>query len=135
MVDTPTAQARPRKASGARGADWTGVVIPKMPASSVGLFGPISHTTVRYDQGGCGQLNLAQGQLRNRGQLHEGRTLIDLSDLCVAIELLDGIVLDEAGAAVDFDGEACDALGHMRGEVLAHRRFFQEVEFGIFQAG
>ena len=48
--------------------------------------------------------------LRNRLQLQIRRALVDLSDLRVAVELLDGVVLDEAVAAEEIDGERRGAL-------------------------
>ena len=46
---------------------------------------------------------LLHHELRDRLQLHVGGTFIDRADLGIAIELLDGILLREAVAAVQID--------------------------------
>src|SRR6202035_5077585 len=130
MVETPTAQASPRKASGACGGDFVEVVIPELLIYRINSAGFWPMYSVWLPQ-----LNLAQSQLRDRRQLHERGPFVDLSDLGVAIQFLNGIVLHEAGPTVDFNGETGHTLGHVRGEVFAHGGLFQEVELCILQAG
>src|SRR5258708_34478013 len=110
MVETPTAQASPRKASGAWGGDFVVVVIPEAASLSYqycGVSGGLRREGAFETEL---RLNFAQSQLRDRRQLHEGSSFVDLSDLGVAVQLLDGVVLDEAGPAEHFDGEAGHAL-------------------------
>src|SRR5688572_11013940 len=54
----------------------------------------------------------AEQVLGDRLQLQVRRALVDLSDLGVAIQLLDGVVLHEPVSAVQVDGERRDALGN-----------------------
>src|SRR3989442_15916274 len=72
--------------------------------------------------------------LRDRLKLQVGRAFVDLSDLRVAPQLLDRIVLHEAVAAVEIDRERRDALGHLRREDLAHGGFGEERLPGVAQA-
>src|SRR6185436_2556236 len=53
-------------------------------------------------------------------ELQVGRALVDLPDLRVAVQLLNGIVLDEPVAAEQVDRERGDTLGDLRREDLAH---------------
>src|SRR5207247_10124316 len=48
--------------------------------------------------------------------------VVDLEHARVAIVLLDRVVGHEAVAAVDLDGRRADALAHLGGEELRHRR-------------
>ena len=63
-------------------------------------------------------LRVGEDDLRDSRELHEACAFVDLADLGVAVELLDGVVLYEAGAAEDFDGERRYALGYLGGEEL-----------------
>src|SRR5215204_313317 len=74
---------------------------------------------------------LADNQLRNRLQLHVGRAFVDGADLRVSPELFDGVVLDEAVAAVKLDGFGGDTLGDARRVELGHRRLLDEGEAGV----
>ena len=53
--------------------------------------------------------------------LNVGRALIDRGDAHVAIDALDGEVVEIAVAAVDLDGRRADLFSHLRGEQLGHR--------------
>ncbi len=46
-------------------------------------------------------------------QLEVRRPFVDLSDLRVAIQLLDGVILDESVAAIEVDGQRGGALGNL----------------------
>ena len=52
--------------------------------------------------------------LGDRLQLQIRRAFVDLTDLGVAVELLDRILLDEAVAAEEVDSKRRDALGDLR---------------------
>src|SRR5687768_1834892 len=67
-------------------------------------------TTHRYDRATA----LRENPLRDRHQLHVRRALVDLADLRVAIELLDGIFLYEAVAAIQVDRHRRNAFGDFR---------------------
>src|SRR4029450_4522846 len=67
-------------------------------------------------------------------ELQVGRALVDLSDLRVAIELFDRVVLDESVAAKQVDRERGDALGDLRRKDLAHRRLGEKRLAAVAQA-
>ncbi len=77
----------------------------------------------------------SDGELGDGGELHEGGAFVDLADLGVAVELFDGVVLDEAGAAEDFDGEGGGASRLRARRSTCHGGFFEEVVAGVFEAG
>src|ERR1700722_3296221 len=77
----------------------------------------------------------AKHQLGYRCQLHVRGAFVDLADLCVAVVLLDGVVLHKAVTAKYLHGVAGDAFGYMRSKVLAHRGFFQEAKSVVLEAG
>ena len=76
----------------------------------------------------------ADDLLRDRLQLQVRRALVDLADLGVAEQLLDRIFLDEPVAAEEIHRQRRDALGDLRREDLADRRFGQERLAGVAQA-
>ena len=135
-METPTAQASPRKGSGVAGAGLESAC----HCNKTYLQCKTYLGSSRLEIGLANLANLArkltsEGQLGDRRQLHEGCALVDFADLGVAVELLDGVVLDEAGAAVDLDGQAGDALGYLRGEVFAHGGLLEEVELRVLEPG
>src|SRR5579862_2672548 len=76
---------------------------------------------------------LSQYLLGDCLQLQVGRALVNLADFRVAVQLLDGVVLDEAVAAEEIDRERRHPLGDFGREDLAHRRFGEERQPGIAQ--
>src|SRR6185295_6241411 len=78
---------------------------------------------------------LAKKVFRNRLQLKVGRALIDLSDLRVAIELLDRVVLDESVAAEEIHRQRGDAFGDLGREQLADGGFGDEGLARLAQTG
>ena len=66
-------------------------------------------------------------------ELQVRRAFVDLADLRVAIQLFDRVVLHEAVAAVQIDGERRDALGDLRREELAHRGLGEKRLAGVAQ--
>src|SRR5581483_7006806 len=75
--------------------------------------------------------SLAKDVLRNRLQLQIRCALVDLTDLRVAIQLLDRVVLHESVAAEQVDGERRDPLRDLGREDLAHRRLGEERLAGV----
>src|SRR2546423_1898814 len=67
-------------------------------------------------------------------QLHVGSALVDRADLGVAPELLDGVVLDEAVAAVEFNRTRGDSFRDARRVELRHRGLLDEGESGVLHA-
>src|SRR6267143_1221511 len=53
----------------------------------------------------------------------------------LAVVFLDGIVADEPVAAVDLDGRRADALAHLGGEQLGHRRLLDAALAGLLELG
>jgi len=73
---------------------------------------------------------------KNRGVPHDSwKGKQDFADLCVAVVLLDGVVLHKAVTAKDFYGMARNAFGYLRSKVLAHGGFFQEAKPVVLEAG
>ena len=67
-----------------------------------------------------------QDLFRDRLELQVGRAFIDLPNLGIAIELLDGVVLHESVSAKQVDREGRHAFGDLGREQLAHRGLAQE---------
>src|SRR6266403_612915 len=61
--------------------------------------------------------------------------VVDLEHPRVAVVLLDGIVADDPVAAVDLDGRRADALAHLGGEQLGHRRFLDAAPARLLELG
>ena len=62
------------------------------------------------------------------------RAFVDLAHAHVAVDALDREVADVAVAAEHLDRGAADALGHLAGEQLGHRRFLQARLAGVRSA-
>src|SRR6185437_1628313 len=87
----------------------------------------------RRDYGRCSRRS-PHDLLGDRLELQVRRPLVDLADLRIPIELLDRVVLHEAVAAVEIDGERRHPLGDFRGENLRHRRLREERLAGVAEA-
>src|SRR5471030_1230422 len=81
-------------------------------------------------QPACGLQRAGDQQL-----LDVAGAFVDLADAHVAVDALDRKVGHVAVAAVDLDRVRADALGHLGGEQLGHRRLFQTRQSGILHRG
>jgi len=91
------------------------VVIEKIPsAAKAVLMQPLYGTAEAVPlQSSETTLFCVEHEFADGRKLHVRGALVDFSNLGVPVEFFDGIVLDEAVAAVDFNSLAGDTLGNL----------------------
>src|SRR5262245_41352145 len=122
---SPPAPRSSIRAASVTPVDHTGVTGEAVPQPRPGPCGQGAGLVWRFGSGGGrgGLLDVPRQQrlARDHEPLDLRGALVELHDLRVAHELLDGVVLDEAVAAVDLDGVGGDLHRAVGGEALRVR--------------